>query len=123
MERRVDARGTWIWVDARNGHLERVRASRADGWALGHPLGSAASAIGGLFPKTPTLQVRSGQPELEPEPMQRLNPAPDRGPGRKPRRFGQGSGQLRVLRALAPYVWPSDRRDLQATVVLSLVLM
>jgi ATP-binding cassette, subfamily B, heavy metal transporter len=33
------------------------------------------------------------------------------------------SGQLRVLRGLAPYVWPSDRPDLQATVIVSLVLM
>ncbi len=31
--------------------------------------------------------------------------------------------QLRVLRGLGPYVWPSDRPDLQATVVVSLVLM
>ena len=56
--------------------------------------------------------------------MQRLNRAPGRGvPGRKPWRLGRGSDQLRVLRALAPYVWPSDRPDLQATVVLSLALM
>ena len=56
--------------------------------------------------------------------MQRLNRAAGRGaPGRGPRRIGPGSDQLRVLRALAPYVWPSDRPDLQATVVLSLVLM
>jgi ATP-binding cassette subfamily B protein len=31
--------------------------------------------------------------------------------------------QLRVLRGLGPYVWPSDRPDLQATVVVSLALM
>ena len=56
--------------------------------------------------------------------MQRLNPAAGRGaPGRGPRRIGRGSDQLRVLRALAPYVWPSDRPDLQRTVLLSLVLM
>ncbi len=56
--------------------------------------------------------------------MQRLNPAAGRGaPGRGPRRVGRGADQLRVLRALAPYVWPSDRPDLQATVVLSMVLM
>jgi ATP-binding cassette, subfamily B, heavy metal transporter len=56
--------------------------------------------------------------------MQRLNRAPERGaPGRKPGRFGRGSDQVRVLRALAPYIWPSDRPDLQATVVVSLVLM
>ena len=55
--------------------------------------------------------------------MQRSNPAAGRGaPGRGPR-IGRGSDQLRVLRALAPYVWPSDRPDLQATVVFSLVLM
>ena len=38
-------------------------------------------------------------------------------------RFGPSSSQLRVARGLAPYVWPSDRPDLQATVVLSLALM
>ncbi len=38
-------------------------------------------------------------------------------------RFRPSSSQLRVARGLAPYVWPSDRPDLQATVVLSLALM
>ena len=38
-------------------------------------------------------------------------------------RLRLSSSQLRVARALAPYVWPSDRPDLQATVVLSLGLM
>src|SRR6185295_13706635 len=33
------------------------------------------------------------------------------------------SGQARVLEALFPYVWPSDRPDLQRTVIVSLVLM
>ncbi|HXE68352.1 MAG TPA: ABC transporter transmembrane domain-containing protein, partial [Hyphomicrobiaceae bacterium] len=33
------------------------------------------------------------------------------------------SGQWRVLRGLAPYVWPADRPDLQATVLVSLLLM
>src|SRR5215472_947903 len=33
------------------------------------------------------------------------------------------SSQLRVARALAPYVWPSDRPDLQLRVVVSLALM
>jgi ATP-binding cassette, subfamily B, heavy metal transporter len=33
------------------------------------------------------------------------------------------ASQLRVARGLAPYVWPSDRPDLQATVAVSLVLM
>ena len=56
--------------------------------------------------------------------MQRLNRAAGRGAsGRGRGGLGQGSDQLRVLRALAPYVWPSDRPDLQATVVLSLALM
>src|SRR6185312_13260 len=57
--------------------------------------------------------------------MQRLTRAAEPGstPGRKPVRFGEGSDQLRVLRALAPYVWPSDRPDLQVTVILSLLLM
>src|SRR4029079_5706865 len=38
-------------------------------------------------------------------------------------RFGPSSSQLRVARGLAPYVWPSDRPDLQSSVVLSLGLM
>jgi ATP-binding cassette subfamily B protein len=33
------------------------------------------------------------------------------------------SGHLRVLEGLVPYVWPSDRPDLKATVALSLALM
>ncbi|HWB45229.1 MAG TPA: ABC transporter ATP-binding protein/permease [Hyphomicrobiaceae bacterium] len=32
-------------------------------------------------------------------------------------------GRLRVVRGLLPYIWPADRRDLQITVVASLVLM
>src|ERR1044072_8049419 len=56
--------------------------------------------------------------------MQRLNwPAGRGAPGREPRGIGRGADQLRGLRALAPYVWPSDRPDLQATVVVSLALM
>ena len=56
--------------------------------------------------------------------MQRLNRAPGGGPpGRAPGPFASGSGQLRVLNALLPYIWPSDRPDLKATVVLSLALM
>jgi ATP-binding cassette subfamily B protein len=38
-------------------------------------------------------------------------------------RFKLSPEQLRVLKGLGPYVWPSDRPDLQATVVLSLALM
>jgi ABC-type transport system involved in Fe-S cluster assembly fused permease/ATPase subunit len=38
-------------------------------------------------------------------------------------RLGPNASQLRVARGLAPYVWPSDRPDLQATVAVSLVLM
>src|SRR3989440_6127848 len=38
-------------------------------------------------------------------------------------RLRPSSSQLRVARGLAPYVWPSDRPDLQATVALSLALM
>ena len=33
------------------------------------------------------------------------------------------AGQWRVLRGLLPYVWPTERPDLQATVVISLVLV
>jgi ATP-binding cassette subfamily B protein len=38
-------------------------------------------------------------------------------------RLSPSSEQMRTLRGLAPYVWPSDRPDLKATVALSLVLM
>ena len=36
---------------------------------------------------------------------------------------GGSGGQWRALKALAPYIWPSDRPDLKRTVVASLVLM
>jgi len=56
--------------------------------------------------------------------MQRILGAPKRGLlARAAVRLGPNSPQLRVARGLAPYVWPSDRPDLQATVVVSLVLM
>jgi ABC-type transport system involved in Fe-S cluster assembly fused permease/ATPase subunit len=45
---------------------------------------------------------------------------------RRPRVDGaqaRGSGQWRVMRGLLPYVWPADRPDLQATVLISLLLM
>jgi ABC-type transport system involved in Fe-S cluster assembly fused permease/ATPase subunit len=35
----------------------------------------------------------------------------------------RAAGQWRVLRGVVPYVWPADRPDLQATVLISLVLM
>jgi ATP-binding cassette subfamily B protein len=56
--------------------------------------------------------------------MQRLHRAEGRG-GLAPwaRRLGPSPEQLRVLKGLAPYVWPSDRPDLQAAVAVSLVLM
>src|SRR5882757_6967016 len=38
-------------------------------------------------------------------------------------RLRPSSSQVRVARGLAPYVWPTDQPDLQATIVLSLVLM
>jgi len=38
-------------------------------------------------------------------------------------RLSPKASQLRVVRGLAPYVWPSDRPDLQATVAISLGLM
>ena len=38
-------------------------------------------------------------------------------------RLGPSPEQLRVIKGLAPYVWPSDRPDLQATVMVSLALM
>jgi ATP-binding cassette, subfamily B, heavy metal transporter len=38
-------------------------------------------------------------------------------------RLKPAPNQLRVIRGLAPYVWPSDRPDLQRTVVISLLLM
>jgi ATP-binding cassette, subfamily B, heavy metal transporter len=38
-------------------------------------------------------------------------------------RLAPSNDQMRALRGLAPYVWPSDRPDLKATVAISLVLM
>ncbi|HEU4381802.1 MAG TPA: ABC transporter transmembrane domain-containing protein, partial [Hyphomicrobiaceae bacterium] len=38
-------------------------------------------------------------------------------------RLRPSAEQLRVLKGLAPYIWPSDRPDLQRTVVVSLLLM
>jgi ATP-binding cassette subfamily B protein len=56
--------------------------------------------------------------------MQRLHRAPGRGLlAAAAARLLPSSEHLRVLKALGPYVWPSERPDLQATVVLSLVLM
>ena len=56
--------------------------------------------------------------------MQRFHGAAARGiVERTAERFMPGSGQLRVARALTPYIWPSERPDLQRTVVLSLALM
>ncbi|KAB2912289.1 MAG: ABC transporter ATP-binding protein/permease [Hyphomicrobiaceae bacterium] len=56
--------------------------------------------------------------------MQRLNPAFSGGAlARVIERFKPASGRLRVIRGLMPYVWPSERPDLQTTVIVSLVLM
>src|SRR5262245_12448606 len=56
--------------------------------------------------------------------MQRLHRAEDRGAlARWARRLGPSPEQLRVLKGLGPYVWPSDRPDLQAAVAVSLGLM
>src|SRR5215472_2246910 len=56
--------------------------------------------------------------------MQRILGAPTKGLlARTGVRLGPKASQLRVARGLAPYVWPSDRPDLQATVAVSLVLM
>jgi ATP-binding cassette, subfamily B, heavy metal transporter len=57
--------------------------------------------------------------------MQRLTPAAKSGGGVSGiiSRLRPSSEQLRVLKGLAPYVWPSDRPDLQRTVVVSLLLM
>ncbi len=57
-----------------------------------------------------------------------MKPEPASGPA-SPRRTGwlawlnPDASQLRALRALYPYIWPSDRPDLKRTVVISLVLM
>src|SRR5215470_12573266 len=56
--------------------------------------------------------------------MQRIHGAPAQGLlARTAMRVGPSSSQLRVARGLAPYVWPTDRPDLQAAVVVSLLLM
>ena len=52
--------------------------------------------------------------------------SPSSGAGRGPAPIPSTSAEAshwRVLRALAPFVWPSDRPDLQRTVVVSLALM
>src|SRR5262249_14204467 len=57
-------------------------------------------------------------------PMQRIHGVPARNLlARTARRLSPKASQLRVARGLAPYVWPSDRPDLQATVAVSLGLM
>jgi ABC-type transport system involved in Fe-S cluster assembly fused permease/ATPase subunit len=59
--------------------------------------------------------------------MQRLIPAAKSGGGGAAagiaQRLRPSAEQLRVLKGLAPYVWPSDRPDLQRTVIVSLLLM
>jgi ATP-binding cassette subfamily B protein len=56
--------------------------------------------------------------------MQRYRGAAAGGvPGRAAGALMPGSGQLRIVRGLVPYVWPSDRPDLKATIALSLALM
>jgi ATP-binding cassette, subfamily B, heavy metal transporter len=58
--------------------------------------------------------------------MQRYHTGLDAPAPRSPKGGGgqsRAAGQWRVLRGLLPYVWPAERPDLQATVLLSLVLM
>src|SRR5215470_18425171 len=56
--------------------------------------------------------------------MQRINGVPAKNfLARTAQRLSPKASQLRVARGLTPYVWPSDRPDLQATVIVSLVLM
>jgi ATP-binding cassette subfamily B protein len=56
--------------------------------------------------------------------MQRIHGVPAQNLlARTAARLGPKASHLRVARALAPYVWPSDRPDLQATVAVSLGLM
>ena len=56
--------------------------------------------------------------------MQRIHGVPAKNLlARTAARLSPKASQLRVARGLAPYVWPSDRPDLQATVAISLGLM
>ena len=59
--------------------------------------------------------------------MQRYQPSTPPATGWSARaileRFGISPAQMRVVSALMPYVWPRDRRDLQLTVLWSLLLM
>lgn len=59
--------------------------------------------------------------------MQRYQASTPPATGRSARaileRFGISPAQMRVVSALMPYVWPRDRRDLQLTVLWSLLLM
>ena len=57
------------------------------------------------------------------EPVAPAAPEPGRRGPRWRRWLAPDAGQLRALRALAPYVWPSDRPDLKRIVALSLALM
>ncbi len=57
-----------------------------------------------------------------PSPSDSPQPAPQRAGGFWPRLTPQ-PGQLRVLRTLAPHIWPHDRPDLQRRVMFSLGLM
>ena len=64
------------------------------------------------------------RPRSKAKSMQRFHGAAEGGVfARIAARFGPSSPSFASLRGLAPYVWPSDRPDLQATVVLSLALM
>ncbi|MGE0766157.1 MAG: hypothetical protein AB7L90_06805 [Hyphomicrobiaceae bacterium] len=64
-----------------------------------------------------------------PEPPSPREPSSGSGPGRgmpEPRDEVRPSGnhlRFRALRAIAPYVWPQDRPDLQRRVIYSLLLM
>src|SRR5262249_23731996 len=55
--------------------------------------------------------------------MQWLLPAAARGDPTRRKGRAPAATRLRVLKALAPYVWPHERRDLQRTVLFSLALM
>src|SRR5215470_18045649 len=56
--------------------------------------------------------------------MQRINGVPAKNfLARTAQRLSPKASQLRVARGLAPYVWPSDRPDLQAAVAVALMLM
>src|SRR5262249_38666336 len=98
----------------------RGAALASGGWEASAVRCSATCLLAGDMPsKRPVTASKAG-------PMQRVvmgTVSQAVGAARPAERDSRSAQRLRVLRALAPYVWPSERPDLQATVIVSLLLM